>query len=104
MAIGVPHWHWRLSYVCLASLALAGRAWADDQLTMKNGSVIVGQIDGVSEGEVMLTSKASNGSLVKLPYQLTDIQSVSMAAPAGAGRRSRASRRPRSRPRFLRPW
>ena len=57
-------------------------AGADDQIIKKDGTSISGQINGVSNGQVIVTSRASNGSTVKLSYYITDIQSVLMQPPA----------------------
>jgi tetratricopeptide (TPR) repeat protein len=52
-----------------------------DQIKKKDGTLIDGQITSVSNGQVMVTSHASNGGVVKLPYYLSDIDSVEMAPP-----------------------
>jgi tetratricopeptide (TPR) repeat protein len=56
-------------------------ARADDQIIQTNGNVITGQITGVSNGAVTVTTKTSNGGQATIPYQLSDIKSVIMAAP-----------------------
>ena len=67
--------------LALASL-LPTLALGEDQITQKNGTVISGQITGVSDGQVMVTSKTSNGGEARVPYQISDIKSVIMAPPA----------------------
>jgi tetratricopeptide (TPR) repeat protein len=67
-----------LATACLLpALALA----ADDQITQKNGNVITGKITGVSDGQVMVTSRSANGGIARLPYQISDIKSVIMTPP-----------------------
>lgn len=56
-------------------------AIGDDLIKKKDGSTVSGQITGLSNGQVFITSHAPNGSLVKLPYYLSDIASVTMAPP-----------------------
>jgi tetratricopeptide (TPR) repeat protein len=57
------------------------RLVADDQIIKKDGTVIPGTVLSVSDGQVMFESRTSNGGVVKLPYYLTDIKTVNMAAP-----------------------
>jgi tetratricopeptide (TPR) repeat protein len=52
-----------------------------DTLTLKNGTQVVGHIESVGDGQAIVTATASNGGTVKLPYQLSQIQSVDMPAP-----------------------
>jgi len=68
--------------IALAFVFLMVRSVADDQIIKTDGSTITGSIVSVSEGQVMVESHASTGSIVKLPYQIADIKSVSMAVPA----------------------
>jgi len=65
----------------LALVALTLQAFADDQLTKKDGTILTGQIISVSGDQVMFQSHSSTGGIVKLPYHLSDIQSVTMATP-----------------------
>jgi tetratricopeptide (TPR) repeat protein len=65
-----------------AFILLALRSVADDQITKTDGSVITGTIVGVSDGQVTVESRTSTGTIAKVPYYITDIKSVSMAAPA----------------------
>jgi tetratricopeptide (TPR) repeat protein len=58
------------------------RLVADDQIIKKDGTTISGTVLSVSDGQVMFESHSSNGGVVKLPYYLTDIKTVNMAAPA----------------------
>ena len=67
--------------VIVAVLIFVLRCQADDQITKKDGTVISGQILSVSNGQIMFQSHSSTGSVVKLPYYITDIQSINMAAP-----------------------
>lgn len=55
---------------------------ADDQITKKDGTVITGQITGVSGGQVMVSIRSPNGGIAKLSYDLSLIQSVTMTPPA----------------------
>jgi len=55
---------------------------ADDQITKKDGTRIMGQIISVSNGQVMVSIHSPNGGVAKLPYYLADIQTVTMAPPA----------------------
>src|SRR5580658_518491 len=68
--------------IALAFLLLPVRSFADDQIKKKDGSVMSGQVLGVSDGQVMFQSRTPSGGVVKLPVYLTDIQSVTMAPPA----------------------
>ena len=81
MAIGVFLRAWRLVVGAVLTLAATSSVALADQLTMNNGQVMPGHIISVSNGQVTVQSAASNGSLVTLPYQLSDIKTVSMAAP-----------------------
>jgi predicted negative regulator of RcsB-dependent stress response len=82
MAIGVLFRNWRVCFTLLLALALPSALFADDdQIIQKNGTKIFGHIVGVSDGQVTITSKASNGSPVTLPYMISDIKSVIMAPP-----------------------
>jgi tetratricopeptide (TPR) repeat protein len=54
---------------------------ADDQIIRKDGGVITGQVISVSDGQVLVASRASNGSVNKIPYYISDIKTVVMAAP-----------------------
>lgn len=54
---------------------------ADDQIIKKDGSTISGQIVSVSEGQVMVESHTSAGGIAKVPYYISDIKTVNMAAP-----------------------
>lgn len=58
------------------------RSHADDSITKKDGTVISGQITGVSNGQVTMSSRTASGGVAKVPYYLSDVQSVSMAPPA----------------------
>jgi len=66
----------------LAGLTLSGVA--DDQIQLKSGSALSGQITGVSGGQVGIDTQTSNGGAAHLTYDLSIIQSVTMAPPAGA--------------------
>jgi tetratricopeptide (TPR) repeat protein len=56
---------------------------ADDQLIKKDGTKITGQVMGVSGGQVTVSIHSPNGGIAKVPYYLSDIQSVTMTPPAG---------------------
>jgi tetratricopeptide (TPR) repeat protein len=81
MAIGVLFRGRRLCFALALALALPSASFADDEIIQKSGAQIFGKIDGVSDGQVTITSKASNGSPVTLPYTISDIKSVVMAPP-----------------------
>lgn len=72
----------RVCFVALASIFLALRLVADDQIVKKDGTVIPGQITGVSGDQVWVVSHTSNGGIAKVPYYISDIKSISMATPA----------------------
>lgn len=81
MVIGVFFRVTRFIFALAIMVLLPALALAEDTITQKNGNVIRGQITGVSDGQVMVTSKASNGSVVRLPYQIVDIKTVVMTPP-----------------------
>jgi hypothetical protein len=81
MAIGVLFRGWRLCFTLSLAVALPSALFADDEIIQKSGTKIFGHIIGVADGSVTITSKASNGSPVTLPYQISDIKSVIMAPP-----------------------
>ncbi len=70
--------------VCLALacafLSLTVRA--DDQIKRKDGNIITGQILYVTDGQVWVNSRTSNGGTVKQPYFISDIATVTMTPPA----------------------
>jgi len=70
---------------CLAVFVVifpALRSSAEDQIIMKDGDTISGQIVSVSDDQVMVAIRASNGSVNKIPSRLSDIKTVVMATPA----------------------
>jgi tetratricopeptide (TPR) repeat protein len=69
------------SLIALAFILLRLPLVADDQIIKTDGSSVSGRVVGVSGGQVMFESKSSTGSIVKLPYYLTDIKTVKMDAP-----------------------
>jgi len=77
--------------MALALVFPALQVVADDQIIKKDGTVLTGQILGVDNGQVTVISHASNGSAVKLPYYLSDIQTVKMATPDAATKLSDAN-------------
>lgn len=81
MAIAVWLQRGALFSCVLAGLAFPVISRADDTLLMKNGTRVVGHIDTVSDGQVLIKATTANGGSVKLPYQLSDIQSVDMLPP-----------------------
>jgi tetratricopeptide (TPR) repeat protein len=80
MAIGVLFREKRLCFALALAVAIPSASFAD-MIIQKNGTKIPGHIIGVSDGQVTITSKASNGSPVTLPYSISDIQSVIMDPP-----------------------
>jgi tetratricopeptide (TPR) repeat protein len=84
MAIGVLPFQTLSKLKSLAALGVVMMtlsSFADDQITKKDGTVISGQIMGASNGQIMFQSRSSTGSIVKLPYYITDIKSITMATP-----------------------
>jgi|SRR5579871_2554753 len=71
---------WVLAAAVVLAWPVAGRA--DDTITLRNGTRVVGHIDSVSDGQVLVTATTSNGGVAKLPYHLSDIARVDMAPPA----------------------
>jgi tetratricopeptide (TPR) repeat protein len=71
--------------IALAFALLALRSNADDQIIKNDGTIVTGQITGVSgdgsDREVDIISQAPNGGTAKNIVYLTDIKSVVMAAP-----------------------
>jgi tetratricopeptide (TPR) repeat protein len=84
MVIGVLSFHRSSGWAGLAGLAfvlLAVQSAAGDQIKKKDGTLITGEVLSVADGQVMVTAQTSNGGVVKLPYYLSDIESVEMAPP-----------------------
>jgi len=97
MAIGVLSNRALFKLTGLAALALMVTlrpSLAEDTITKKDGTVITGQILSVANGQVMFQKPAPNGGSVKLPYYLTDIQSIKMPTPEGVAKVSSASAAP----------
>jgi tetratricopeptide (TPR) repeat protein len=69
------------AWLLLAFAFLILRCPAEDQIKKKDGTLIVGTIIGVSNGQVSVNKAATNGGVVKLSYYISDIQSVSMTPP-----------------------
>ena len=67
--------------LAIASLLPTAGAGAMTRSRRTNGNVITGQITGVSNGAVTVTTKTPNGGQATIPYQLSDIKSVVMAPP-----------------------
>jgi tetratricopeptide (TPR) repeat protein len=67
--------------IVLASIFLALRLVADDQIVKKNDQVIAGQILSVDDGQVTVQTTDSRGGIAKFPIPVSDIQSVKMATP-----------------------
>ena len=80
--------------VALALVLMSLPSLADDKITKKDGTVISGQIISVSNGQVMFQSQSSTGSIVKLPYYLTDIQSINMVTPEAVNKVKSANAAP----------
>ena len=72
----------RVCFIALASIFLALRVVADDQIVKKDGTVIAGHIASVSGEQVWVEGRTSNGGISKVPYYISDIKSISMAVPA----------------------
>ncbi len=84
MAIGSLASHDLFRFVRLVALSfvlLGLRSYAEDSITKKDGTIISGQIIGVSNGQVTVSSRTLSGGTAKVPYYITDLQSVSMAMP-----------------------
>ncbi len=83
MAIGFRGFH-ILHFTGLAAsllVAFSSRGTAEDQIQLKNGSTISGQITSVSDGQIWITTHTSSGGVAKVPAYLTDVASVQMATP-----------------------
>jgi hypothetical protein len=68
----------------LTALALTGmllRGAAEDQIVQKSGTTITGEITGVADGMVTVTIRTPSGGTGRIPYRLSDIQSVMMTPP-----------------------
>jgi len=68
--------------IALAFVFLILRAGADDQIKKNDGTIIPGEITGVSGDQVDVTIHNSNGSTGKTLLYLSDIESVTMPPPA----------------------
>jgi len=68
--------------IALAFTCLVLGAVADDQIVKKDGTVIPGTVISIVGTQVMLKTVTSRGGEAKIPYNLSDIKSVSMATPA----------------------
>lgn len=55
---------------------------AQDQIRMKAGTTVSGQITGVSGQQVVINTRQPNGSVGRLLFYISDIQSVIMPPPA----------------------
>jgi len=67
--------------IALAFACLGLRAVADDQIVKKDGTVIPGTVMSIVGTQVMVKTVTSRGGEAKIPYMLSEIQSVSMATP-----------------------
>jgi tetratricopeptide (TPR) repeat protein len=67
--------------IALALSCLTFRAVADDQIVKKDGTVIAGTVISIVGTQVMVKTVTSRGGEAKVPYQLSDIKSVTMATP-----------------------
>lgn len=63
-------------------LALSNFGTADDEIKLKSGNTVTGQITGVSDGQIQVTIPSAAGNPVKSVVYLSDVQSVQMAPPA----------------------
>jgi tetratricopeptide (TPR) repeat protein len=68
--------------IALAFILLVFRLVADDQIVKKDGTIISGQIMSASDGQAMIQTHTSTGGIAKFPVLITDIKSITMAAPA----------------------
>jgi tetratricopeptide (TPR) repeat protein len=70
-------------FVALASIFLALRLIADDQIVKTDGSVITGHIASVSGDQVWVEGHTSSGGIARVPYYITDIKpgGITMAIP-----------------------
>ncbi len=62
-------------------VAVSSLAAADDQIQLKSGSTITGQINGVSDGQISVTIALASGGVGKTVVNLSDVKSVQMATP-----------------------
>jgi hypothetical protein len=84
--------------VGLALLAPAGRAWADDKVTLTDGRVITGQITRELEGYVWI--RVSSGGIVREEMLRPDqIRSIERDAPAAKAEAAAPAARPEPRAR-----
>ncbi len=68
--------------MALAFILLALRWVAADQIVKTDGTSVNGRIVGVSDGQVTIESRSSNGGVAQFPVAISDIKSISMAMPA----------------------
>jgi tetratricopeptide (TPR) repeat protein len=69
--------------IALACLTLMGFCvMADDQIVKTDGTIITGQIIGVSGDQVMVQGSTSGGGISRVPYYLSDVKSIKLAVPA----------------------
>jgi tetratricopeptide (TPR) repeat protein len=84
MAMGVLFFHRSCLWIVLAAPAfgfLGIHTAVADQIRKKDGTLITGQVLSVSDGQALVMFHTSTGSVGKLPYSLSDIDSVDMAPP-----------------------
>jgi tetratricopeptide (TPR) repeat protein len=67
------------------------RAAADDTVILKAGSTVTGQVTGVSDGQLTISTRTPNGGTAQLTFYLADIRSIEMAPPAAVAQLKDAS-------------
>jgi tetratricopeptide (TPR) repeat protein len=67
----------------LALLLPAVRLIADDQIIKRDGTVLSGEIEGASDGQVTVQIISPGGGVAKFPIAISDIKSITMAVPEG---------------------
>jgi tetratricopeptide (TPR) repeat protein len=68
--------------VALLFVSLGARGAAEDQIQLKSGSIVHGQITGLSGGQLTVKGHTPSGSPMQSSVYVTDIQSITMAPPA----------------------
>jgi tetratricopeptide (TPR) repeat protein len=84
MVIG--SWPRRLSFfvglAALLFLSFGTRGRAEDQIHLKSGSTVTGQITGLADGQIAVKGLTPGGQPMQSSVYVTDIQSITMAPPA----------------------
>jgi tetratricopeptide (TPR) repeat protein len=82
--------------IALAALCLTLRAVAADVIVKTDGTTISGHITAVSNGAALVESDVDGGGVARFPVMLTDIKSVTMAAPPAVAKAEAPSTPPDS--------